>query len=242
MTRLAVVVAAFDEEENVEALTRRLAAVLGALPDPSWEAIFVVEGRDRTREILERLSAEIPHLRILYREEPAGLGDAFRRGFAAVGPEVDLVVTMDADLNHQPEEIPRLVEALRRTGSDIVVGSRFLAASRVQGTPLWKRLLSGIMNYLMRYLYGLDVRDKTSGFRVYRAAALRQIQFRNPAFAFLPEMLIRAHQAGLRIAEEPIRFVFRSEGRSKLRILPTTWSYLSLLRTRFSSPGRRARR
>jgi dolichol-phosphate mannosyltransferase len=233
--KLTVVIAAYNEEENIEALTRRLDRSLRTLPGCSWEVVFVVEGRDRTREILERLSGEIPRVRILYRAEPSGLGNAFRRGFAAVGPDADLVVTMDADLNHQPEEIPRLIEALERTGSDIIVGSRFLPGSRVEGTPLWKRFLSGTMNFLMRYLYGLSVSDKTSGFRVYRAAALRQIEFTNPAFAFLPEMLIRAHQAGLRIAEEPIRFVFRTEGQSKLRILPTTLSYLSLLRARFES-------
>ena len=233
--KLTAVIAAYNEEENVEALTRRLDQSLRTLSDCSWEIVFVVEGRDRTREILERLSSEIPGVRILYLEEPSGLGNAFRQGFAAVDPDTDLVVTMDADLNHQPEEIPRLVEALRRTGSDIVVGSRFLPESQVEGTPLWKRFLSGTMNFLMRYLYGLTVHDKTSGFRIYRAAALRQIRFTNPAFAFLPEMLISAHQAGLKIAEEPIRFVFRTEGQSKLRILPTTLSYLSLLRTRFSS-------
>jgi dolichol-phosphate mannosyltransferase len=233
MTRIAAVIAAYDEEETIEELTRRLHRALTGLAGSSWEIIFVVEGRDRTREILARLKTELGgDLRILYQEQPSGLGNAFRRGFAAIAPDAEMVVTMDADLNHQPEEIPLLVAALERTGSDIVVGSRFLAASRVEGTPLWKRFLSGAMNSLMRWLYGLTVLDKTSGFRLYRAAALRQIEFTNPAFAFLPEMLIRAHRAGLRIAEEPIRFVFRAEGKSKLRILPTTWSYLSLLGTR----------
>jgi dolichol-phosphate mannosyltransferase len=235
MTRIAAVIAAYDEEETIEELTRRLHRALSALGF-AWEIVFVVEGRDRTREILARLAAELAgdtgDLRILYQEKPSGLGNAFKRGFAAVSPEADLVLTMDADLNHQPEEIARLVAALERTGSDIVVGSRFLKTSRVEGTPLWKRFLSGTMNSLMHWLYGLSVLDKTSGFRVYRAAALRQIDFTNPAFAFLPEMLIRAHWAGLRIVEEPIRFVFRAEGKSKLRILPTTLSYLSLLRTR----------
>jgi dolichol-phosphate mannosyltransferase len=246
MTRIAAVIAAYDEEETIEELTRRLHRALSELAGSAWEIVFVVEGRDRTREILARLAAELGggsgDIRILYEEKPSGLGNAFKRGFAAVSPGADLVLTMDADLNHQPEEIPRLVAALERTGSDIVVGSRFLEASRVEGTPLWKRLLSGTMNSLMHWLYGLEVLDKTSGFRLYRAAALSQIEFTNPAFAFLPEMLIRAHWAGLRIVEEPIRFVFRTEGQSKLRILPTTLSYLSLLRTRSALRGHRPKR
>jgi dolichol-phosphate mannosyltransferase len=231
--KVVAVVAAYDEEDNVEPLARRLAAALASLPDCAWEMLFVVEGRDRTREILGRLAGELGGLRILYQEEPSGLGNAFRRGFAAVPADADLVVTLDADLNHQPEEIPRLIAALERTGADVVVGSRFLAASRVEGTPLWKRFLSGCMNVLMRYLYGVQVLDKTSGFRVYRAAALSSLQFENSNFAFLPEMLIHAHKAGLAIVEEPIHFIFRRRGESKLRFWRTSLSYLSLLRARF---------
>jgi dolichol-phosphate mannosyltransferase len=239
MKKLAVVIAAYNEEENIEALTRRLAHSLAKIPGCAWEILFVVEGRDRTREILERLSGEIGGLRILYREEPSGLGNAFRRGFAAVPADADLVVTLDADLNHQPEEIPRLVAALERSGADILIGSRFLDASRVDGTPLWKRFLSGMMNAVMRYLYGVAARDKTSGFRVYRAEVLRAIDFENRNFAFLPEILIRAHAAGLAIAEEPIHFIFRVHGRSKMKFWATSLSYVALLRARFATQAER---
>lgn len=234
MKKLSVVIAAYDEEGNAEQLMRRLHAALGGMTGWEWEIVFVVEGRDRTREILERLAAEMGGaVRILYAERPSGLGNAFRRGFAAIAPDADLVVTLDADLNHQPEEIPRLVAALDERGADLLVGSRFVRGSSVEGTPAWKRLLSGVMNSLMRYLYGVRVLDKTSGFRVYRAELLRSVSFENDRFAFLPELLIRAHQAGYRIAEEPIRFVFRKEGDSKLEFWPTSFSYLALLRTRF---------
>jgi dolichol-phosphate mannosyltransferase len=233
--RLVAVVAAYDEEGTIEALTRRLHAVFQEMAGVSGEMLFVVEGRDRTREILERLAGEIPGIRILYQPEPTGLGDAFRRGFAAVPKEADFVVTLDADLNHQPEEIPRLLARLRESGGDILVGSRFLDASRVEGTPLWKRLLSGSVNLLMRFLYGLEVRDKTSGFRLYRAAALSRIRFRSTGFAFLPEILIRAHQLGLRMEEQPIHFVFRRAGRSKMGLWRTSLSYLALLGARLDA-------
>lgn len=235
MSRLAVVIAAYDEEENAEPLTRRLHKALSTLSGWTWEIVYVVEGRDRTREILERLAGELGGIRVLYQEKPAGIGNAFRRGFAAIPQNTDWIVTMDADLNHQPEEIPRLLEAARKTGSDILIGSRFLDASRVDGTPLWKRFLSGIMNLLMRVLYGLRVKDKTSGFRVYRAEALRALPFENDAFAFLPEILIRARRAGLVLAEEPIHFIFRKDGRSKMGIWDTSLSYLTLLRPKLRS-------
>jgi dolichol-phosphate mannosyltransferase len=239
LNHLSVVIAAYDEEGNVEPLTRRLATSLSALAGWTWEIVYVVEGTDRTREILESLSVEIPGLRILYQERPSGIGNAFRGGFSAVrGTDTDWIVTLDADLNHQPEEIPRLLEAARRRGCDVLVGSRFLGGSAVEGTPLWKRLLSGLMNHLMRFLYGLRIKDKTSGFRVYRAEVLRQIEFESDAFAFLPEILIRAHHAGYTLGEEPIRFIYRKQGRSKMGIGSTTLSYLKLLRPRRrSTPG-----
>lgn len=234
MSRISVVIAAYDEEENVGSLTRRLHQALAPLSGGSLEILYVVEGTDRTREILEGLAAEIPGLRILYQEKPSGIGAAFRRGFAAISPETEWVVTLDADLNHQPEEIPRLLEAARHQGSGVLIGSRFLDGSSVEGTPLWKRSLSGTMNHLMRLLYGLRVADKTSGFRVYRAEVLRRIRFENDAFAFLPEILILAHRAGFPLSEEPIHFIYRKEGQSKMGIWPTTLSYLRLLRPRFA--------
>lgn len=231
--RLAVVIAAYNEEGNVEPLTRRLHRALSGLPGWSVEILYVVEGKDRTREILAGLAQEVPGLRVLYQERPSGIGSAFRRGFAALSPETEWVVTLDADLNHQPEEIPRLLAAAAAQGCDVLVGSRFLHGSAVDGTPAWKRFLSGTMNHLMRFLYGLRVADKTSGFRVYRAEVLRSVAFQNDAFAFLPELLILAHRAGFRLGEEPIHFIYRREGRSKMAIWPTTMSYLKLLRSRF---------
>ena len=104
MSRLSVVVAAYDEEENVEPLTRRLAAALSTLAGWSWEILYVVEGTDGTRDVLARLAREVPALRVLYQERPSGLGNAFRRGFAALPADAEWAVTLDADLNHRPEE------------------------------------------------------------------------------------------------------------------------------------------
>lgn len=202
-----------------------------------WELLYVIEGKDGTLAIAERLASEIPNIHVLYEERPRGLGRAFRRGFAAVSPASDYVITMDADLNHQPEEIPRLLCAMRDRGADILVGSRFVDGGRVDGTPAWKLALSGTLNVIMRIVFGLRIKDKTSGFRIYRAEALRALTFENDNFAFLPELLIRARSLGMRIIEEPIHFIFRRHGTSKMHLLTTTFSYLSLLRLRFRRRG-----
>lgn len=227
--KLAVVIAAYNERENIGPLTQRLIGVLRALSDWSWEIIYVVDGDDGTDQVVARLSADLHPIRLSYQAQPNGLANAFRRGFAIVPPDSDFVLTMDADLNHQPEEIPRLLQEIIATGSDIVIGSRFVRGSRIIGMPLWKRLVSRSINSLMGVLFDLDVRDKTSGFRVYKAGALRSLEFDNSGFAFLPEILLRASAAGLSIIEEPIHFIYRVQGTSKMNLWKTSKSYLSLL-------------
>ncbi len=237
--RISIVIAAYDERENIEPLTRRIEKQLKDLA--AWELVYVIEGKDGTLAIAEGLAREIPNLRILYQEKPLGLGRAFRRGFAAVSPASDYVITMDADLNHQPEEIPRLLRAMQDRHADILVGSRFIEGGHAEGTPAWKLVLSGTLNVIMRIVFGLRIKDKTSGFRIYRADALRALTFENDNFAFLPELLIRAKALDMRIVEEPIHFIFRRQGVSKMRFLTTTLSYLSLLRLRIpGAPIRRA--
>ena len=244
--RISVVIAAYDERENIEPLTRRIEKQMTNLA--AWELLYVLEGKDGTLAIAEGLARQIPEIRILYEEKPRGLGRAFRRGFAAVSPASDYVITMDADLNHQPEEIPRLLRAMQDRNADILVGSRFVEGGRADGTPVWKLALSGALNFIMRIVFGLRIKDKTSGFRIYRADALRALTFENDNFAFLPELLIRAKASGLRIVEEPIHFIFRQQGISKMRFLTTTLSYISLLKLGFQRPRsgepdrRRARR
>ena len=230
--RISVVIAAYDERENIETLTRRIVKQMTSLA--AWELLYVIEGKDGTLAIAEDLARQIPNIRILYEEKPRGLGRAFRRGFAAVSSESDCIITMDADLNHQPEEIPRLLRAMQDRNADILVGSRFVKGGRADGTPAWKLALSGTLNVIMRIVFGLRVKDKTSGFRIYRAEALRALTFDNDNFAFLPELLIRAKASGMKIAEEPIHFIFRQRGVSKMHFLTTTLSYLSLLRLRVS--------
>lgn len=219
---IVVVIAAWNERENIEALTRRLHTALQAIPGATFEILHVTEGNDGTREIAETLQTELGQIRVLYEPSPQGLGAAFRRGFAAVGDDADVVVTMDADLNHQPEEIPRLVAVLQTSGADVVI---------VTGAPAWKRMLSATLNAVMHTLFGGAVRDKTSGFRIYRAEVLRTIHHHQNDFSFLPEIVILAQNAGYRIAEEPIHFIYRRDGTSKMHFWPTSLSYLSLLRT-----------
>ncbi len=233
--KVTVVIAAYDEAGNVGPLTERLVQTLNSLPDVSWKLIYVIEGSDGTVEIAKRFAQQRTEIEVLYGEQPSGLGRAFRRGFDAIPADSDFVVTMDADLNHQPEEIPRLLARLRESDADIVVGSRRLDESSEHGTPAWKRALSHLGNRCMYLFMGRRVLDLTSGFRAYKTEAIRQIEFKSPGFAFLPEILILAASRNLDIVEEPISFVFRTSGDSKMQIRQTGISYLRLFFAHFRS-------
>ena len=231
--KVAVVIAAYDEAGNIGSLTDRLVQTLDSLPYASWKLIYVIEGTDGTVEIARRYARQRTEIEVFYGEQPSGLGRAFRRGFDAVPADTDFVVTMDADLNHQPEEIPRLLTCLRENNADIVVGSRRIEESSEHGTPAWKRAISQLGNRCIHLFMGLRVADLTSGFRIYRTQALRQIAFQSPGFAFLPEILIIGASHGLKIVEAPICFVFRTSGESKLRIGQTGIGYLRLFYSYF---------
>ena len=230
--KISVVVAAYNEAANIGPLTERLVRTFTGMAGIEWELIYVVEGTDDTHAIAQSFAKRHPEIRILYRAEPSGLGNAFREGFGAVAADAAFIATMDADLNHQPEEIPRLITELRERNADIVVGSRKVVGAKSEGTPFWKRTLSNAVNAFMRRVMRMPVSDQTSGYRVYRAEVLQRISFANTGFAFLPEILIRAHALGYRIVEAPIRFTYRIEGDSKMTLLATALSYISLFRWR----------
>ena len=233
--KLSVVIAAYNERENVGTLTERLVRTLDGL-GADWEIVYVVEGMDGTREALETIARDEPRVKILYRRRalrtrrrvPARV----RGGAPGRGRRRDDGRRPQPPARGDPGAARGTLEA---SGADIVVGSRFVHGSSVTGIPLWKRALSTSMNAAMRFLWGLKTRDKTSGFRVYRGDVLRSLAFRNDDFAFLPEMLIDASAKGYSIIEVPIRFTVRVHGVSKMHILKTSRSYLSLLRSRWDA-------
>lgn len=222
--RLATVIAALDERENLELLVPRLAAILSELPGVEAEMIFVVAGADGSADYLETIGGTS----VIRQNDRDGLAAAFRAGFAAVDRGVDVVVTMDADLNHRPEELPRLLAALDVRGADIVVGSRGVPGAVIETASRIKRAASRIGNAVIGVLFGSRIRDRTSGYRVYRRCRLDELPVAGAGFSFLPAMLLAAERADMVIVEEPISFDRRRWGYSKLPVVATTLGYLRL--------------
>jgi glycosyltransferase involved in cell wall biosynthesis len=155
---------------------------------------------------------------LIERPEKGGLAGAYLDGFGvALAEGYDLIVEMDADLSHRPEDLPRLLEAARN--HHLAIGSRYMAGGRVRNWGLLRRVLSRGGNLYVRILLGLPVADATSGFRVYRREALRELvahRLRSEGYAFQVELAYRAWRRGLAVAEVPITFEERRHGHSKI--------------------------
>ncbi len=244
--RVVMVIPTYNEAKNLQPLVRRLRAAAPAVD------VLVVDddSPDGTGVLAEQLAAEDPAVHVLHRAVKAGLGAAYLDGFRlALGMGYDVVGEMDADGSHQPEELSRLLEALRE--ADLVIGSRWVPGGRVVNWPLRRQLLSRGGNLYTRLLLGIGVHDATAGYRLFRRATLESLpleQVQSYGYVFQADLAYRTLQAGLRVVEVPIRFVERTAGESKMspevaveslrRI--TRWGLSRRrcqLRSRFRRPG-----
>jgi len=212
--RVAVIMPTYNERANIEAMAGR---VRRAVPDAD---LLVVDDNspDGTGELADKLAAEDSHIHVLHRERKAGLGAAYIAGFRwALDRGYGVVVEMDADGSHLPEELPRLLDAL--AGADLVLGSRYVPGGTVVNWPKSREMLSRGGNTYARLLLGIKLKDSTGGYRAYRASTLRQIaldEVESQGYCFQIDLAMRAIRAGLTVTEVPITFVERVHGTSKM--------------------------
>ena len=223
-TRTLVVIPTYNERGLITEVLNRLFAAIDSDVD-----VMVVDDAspDRTTDAIKHHPGA---RRITLIERPAKLGlaraylDAFDR---ALAEGYEFIVQMDADLSHDPEDIPRLLAALG--GAELVIGSRYVPGGRIENWSGLRRTLSRSGNGYARGWFGWGVQDATSGFRALRADALRAAALntiRSEGYAFQIEMVFRLLQAGCRVIEVPITFIERRGGRSKLSrgiVLEALW-------------------
>ena len=226
--KITAVIPVYNEEELVEEFSIRLVDSLASLTS-DYSVIFVVEGDDDTMDRLNLLSARNPRVRTEYSAKRLGLGRAVKKGLGLVSPDTDLVLIMDADLNHHPEEIRKLLSA--SDCADIVVGCRSRSGGLVQELPWFKKMVSASTNWVLRKTFGVPSSDITSGFRLYSAKAIESVrdELTGKNFEVTPEILIRAKKKGFSIAEVPITFTPRPRGKSKLSFFKSGIGYVVLL-------------
>jgi dolichol-phosphate mannosyltransferase len=214
--RPLVVIPTYNESENVdEVLRRTLAAV------PSGHVLIVDDGSpDGTADLAEAIGVELGGgVDVLRRTEKAGLGAAYRAGFAwGMDHGYDVLIEMDADLSHDPAALPTLLAAVDG-GADLAIGSRYVPGGSIPDWTWHRRALSRYGNVYASVVLGLGVRDATSGYRAYRADTLHLLDathFRSHGYTFQIETAYRVSRAGGSITEVPIAFTDRVRGTSKM--------------------------
>jgi dolichol-phosphate mannosyltransferase len=235
--RSVIVLPTYNERENIEVFLRAVREL-----DAPIDVLVVDDASpDGTADAARALSEELGGITVLDRVAKEGLGSAYRAGFDRVLTEdYDVVISMDADLSHDPAAIPEML-ALLDAGADAVIGSRYVRGGGTTDWPTHRRLLSKWGNAYTRTVLRLSANDCTSGYRAYRIDALRSIRpttTQAEGYAFLTELVRRLDRSGFKIAETPIIFRDRERGRSKMsgRIvvesmwLVTSWGVADTLR------------
>jgi apolipoprotein N-acyltransferase len=221
---VAVILPTYNERDTVEEVVDRVLAVSDRIE------VKVVDDTspDGTGEIVRKMADRDPRITLIERPEKGGLASAYLDGFAlAIAEGANLIVEMDSDLSHRPEELARLLEGARH--HHLTIGSRYVRGGAIQGWSRFRRALSRGGNVYVQLLLGLPVADATSGFRVYRWEALRELithRLRSEGYGFQIELAYRAWGRGMSVAEVPITFEERRHGHSKISraiVLEALW-------------------
>lgn len=212
--RILVIVPTYNERESLPLIVRRIRA---AVP----EAFILVaddNSPDGTGAIADTLTEHDDHVQVMHRHGKEGLGAAYIAGFTwGLQNNYDVLIEMDADGSHQPEQLPRILEALR--GADLVLGSRWIPGGGTENWSKGREVLSRGGNAYTRAMLGVPLHDATGGYRAFRADTLRGIDLHTVAsqgYCFQVDLAWRAVQRGFIVREVPITFVEREVGSSKM--------------------------
>jgi len=203
----------YNEIENLERMLR-------ALGDKHVRVLVIDDNSpDGTGRLADRLAQELDYVDVLHRDRKEGLGPAYLSGFRrALSDGAELVLEMDCDFSHDPNDVPRLLAAVEQ-GADLALGSRYVPGGGVRNWGLMRRVISAGGSLYARVLLGVEVQDLTGGFKCYRRAALEAIDLdgvESKGYAFQIETTYRVLRAGFKVVEVPITFADREVGGSKM--------------------------
>jgi len=226
--RLLVSMATYNERDNLSPLIEAVHAVA-----EHADILVVDDGSpDGTGQIVEELAARDRRVNLLQRGRKLGLGTATLAAMRfAMDRNYDFLLNLDADFSHPPRYIPAILAGM--FDHDLMIGSRYVPGGGTENWPFSRRMISKSVNFYVRTLLRMPVRDASGAFRCYRVAKLREAQLervRSRGYSFQQEVLFRCHRAGCRIGEHPIIFENRKAGTSKVNLRESVNSILMLTR------------
>lgn len=213
--RVLTIIPTYNELESLPITLARLRKAV-----PTADVLIADDNSpDGTGELADSFAAEDPQVHVLHRQGKEGLGAAYIAGFNwGLDAGYDVLVEMDADGSHQPEQLPLLLDAVEQ-GADLVLGSRWVPGGQVVNWPWQRKLISLGGSLYSRVLLGVKYRDITGGYRAFKRGTLEAIDLSkvdSVGYGFQVDMLWRTVQLGLRVVEVPITFVEREHGVSKM--------------------------
>ena len=216
MNEALIIVPTFNELENLPRMAQKLLSL------PARVDMLVVDDNspDGTGKMADELAARHPEIHVLHRAEKTGLGRAYIAGFKwALEHGHEFVFEIDCDFSHDPDDIPRFLEAAKKQNADLVLGSRYDGGVRVVNWPLKRLMLSRCAGIYVHLITGMPFTDPTGGYKCFRRRALEAIQLdnvRSNGYSFQIEMTHRLWRQGFKVVEIPIVFTERVEGHSKM--------------------------
>ena len=226
---VCIVIPTFNEAQTISSLIREIFS-------QNIRDLYVVivddNSPDGTADIVRAEMKEYHTLHLIFRESKSGIGSAYRAGFSyAMDLGAEYVFEMDADFSHAPADLSRMLD-MCRDNNDLVIGSRRISGGRILGWNLWRHATSAGATFLSRALLRLQTQDVTSGFRCYRSAVLRTLDYKNVqtnGYAFQEEMVYLFEKNHRRIKEIPVIFEDRKHGRSKLGMKDVYEFFITLI-------------
>jgi dolichol-phosphate mannosyltransferase len=230
MERILVIIPTYNERDNI----RDIVPIVLSKADNIDVLVVDDNSPDGTQEEVRKLMEVTSRVNLIARPGKMGLGTAYVEGFRfALENGYELIIEMDADFSHNPDDLPRLIEESKK--ADLVIGSRYVDGVSVVNWPLKRLLLSYFANLYARIVTGVPVRDLTAGFKCFHRRVLESIdlsKIHSDGYAFQIEMNFYAHENGFKIVEIPIIFIERRLGVSKMskRIIKEAFFLVLLLR------------
>ncbi|KOU52906.1 dolichol-phosphate mannosyltransferase [Streptomyces sp. WM6378] len=214
MGKALVIIPTYNEAENIKPIVARVRAAV-----PQAHVLVADDNSpDGTGKFADEIAAEDDQVHVLHRKGKEGLGAAYLAGFRwGIEHDYGVLVEMDADGSHQPEELPRLLTALK--GADLVLGSRWVPGGRIVNWPKYREFISRGGSTYSRLLLGVPIRDVTGGYRAFRRETLEGLgldEVASAGYCFQVDLARRAVGAGFHVVEVPITFVERERGDSKM--------------------------
>lgn len=233
--KLTIVIPTYNEKSNIVLLIPKIFRVFQQNKLKGNVIVVDDNSPDGTAEEVKKLSKRYK-IFLIKRERKLGLGSAYIEGFKkALELNSDLIFEMDADISHDPLYIPQFVQKIKQ-GFDVVIGSRLEKGGKVIGWSWTRKLISKTGNVIGKYIANVNVKDLTSGYRVYRKEVLEEIdlsEVKSQSYDFQLEMLARASKKGFKIGSIPIVFRDRKFGKSKLNKIDMVNFLITAFKIRF---------